>query len=753
MKRPLPSLSSRRLLAWFSIIFLLGLGAWTPAAASDYVIVVDSSGSMTKAISKKDSRVRIRTVQEALRNYLGALPADSRVTLISFNSGIAAEVELVLRSDADRARAIKFVDVLEEEAQKDGNTHLWTTLRRALKIASQYAKQNANTTVSVRVLTDGQDTEEVTTLEQVLNEFPLVDGESIKANLVLLGDLEMNLKDRKGFEITRNPNFRDLFPPVIQWAPNPPRIGQDVSFFDNSRSAYERYEWTLDGKAIGKEKAVTTKFDKEGRHTMVLNVAGTDGTRLTATQTLMVSGSDLSADFAISASEIEPGQEVKLFGRTTGKPTSCQWTVDGKAAGNTQDCSAKFDKAGDYPVKFVVKDAAGSSAQAVKTVTVKESELTTAFKASTQDVVSGQAVQFVNETAGRVASYAWDFGDGARSSERNPSHTYKVTDEQPHDFNVTLKATSPTGRTATCAPVKVHVVPEKKAPAPKAAFRIIGEGFKVGNAVQFMDDSQGLIESYAWDFGGEGKSATKNPEYAFQSAGEKTVRLTVRGPGGEASAEKKIVLQPRYQPPAVRISATKTSGDAPLETEWKAEVTGDYESVRWEFGEGADSNELAARHTYPAPGNYTVKLTATPRDPSHSPATATSTVRVTKPRPPWFWPAVGAAVLAAAALLAFIAHRRSIPFVDGSLRGKRIEYLRTYKKRGKLTLPLNTVSDGLPGEIIFIFSGKKFAPQREASVMGVDCKVNAKPVPPGQSFEINKPTKIEVAGQTLEYKP
>jgi hypothetical protein len=42
--------------------------------AGDYVIVVDVSGSMTERVSPKDKRIRVVVVQEALRQYLPALP-------------------------------------------------------------------------------------------------------------------------------------------------------------------------------------------------------------------------------------------------------------------------------------------------------------------------------------------------------------------------------------------------------------------------------------------------------------------------------------------------------------------------------------------------------------------------------------------------------------------------------------------------------------------------------------------------------
>src|SRR5438876_250105 len=73
-----------------------------PCLASDYVLVVDTSGSMIGPISVRDSRVRINVVQTALKDFFSRLPPDNRVYLLSFNTGIASEQEAYIRSDGDR---------------------------------------------------------------------------------------------------------------------------------------------------------------------------------------------------------------------------------------------------------------------------------------------------------------------------------------------------------------------------------------------------------------------------------------------------------------------------------------------------------------------------------------------------------------------------------------------------------------------------------------------------------------------------
>jgi|YelNatPaOPRAMG01_1025707.scaffolds.fasta_scaffold24124_3 Mg-chelatase subunit ChlD len=105
--------------------------------AVDYVFVVDTSGSMRERVSRQNPTVKITVVQNHLRQHLLALPSDSRLTLISFNTGLKDQREVVLRSDADRQAVLEWVNGLERETRAHGSTHLWAALRRGLSVASE----------------------------------------------------------------------------------------------------------------------------------------------------------------------------------------------------------------------------------------------------------------------------------------------------------------------------------------------------------------------------------------------------------------------------------------------------------------------------------------------------------------------------------------------------------------------------------------------------------------------------------------
>lgn len=254
-------------------IFLLS--QWVMGGS--HVLLVDVSGSMNEAISSKDPRIRINVVQQALQRYLDALPDSSRVLLMSFNEGVLSREAIELDGDDSRARARSWVEGLDEVSRAKGWTYLWTSLAAALEAATEYAEDETEGPVLVRALTDGEDTEEKTTFEEVLSRFPLVDGKSIRGGLVLLGDIELQVAASEGFAVIRDPEFEALFDPVVQWAPTPVIVGRPVTFFDNSDGRFQTYRWTVDGLVAGERKVLERLFETPGTFSVGLEVEGRAG--------------------------------------------------------------------------------------------------------------------------------------------------------------------------------------------------------------------------------------------------------------------------------------------------------------------------------------------------------------------------------------------------------------------------------------------------------------------------------------------
>jgi PKD repeat protein len=81
----------------------------------------------------------------------------------------------------------------------------------------------------------------------------------------------------------------------------------------------------------------------------------------------------------------------------------------------------------------------------------------------------------------------------------------------------------------------------------------------VGNSTAIQCNSgksSGQINSYIWQFQGGGSSTQPNPDHDFGSYGNKSVTLSVQGPGGHDSQTKSIAVN-------LAATASPTTGTTP----------------------------------------------------------------------------------------------------------------------------------------------------------------------------------------------
>ena len=132
--------------------------------------------------------------------------------------------------------------------------------------------------------------------------------------------------------------------------------------------------------------------------------------------------------------------------------------------------------------------------------------------------------------------------------------------------------------------------------------------------VQFTDLSTGNVTSWLWDFGDGTNETIKNPSHTYNTAGSKTVKLTVTGQGGSDFEEKTgymVVSDSQSGAPVANFTAAPTSGNAPLTVQFTDTSTGTVSSYSWDFGDGTNETIKSPSHTYNTAGSKTVKLTVT----------------------------------------------------------------------------------------------------------------------------------------------
>ncbi|MGC9516171.1 MAG: DUF3344 domain-containing protein [Methanomicrobiales archaeon] len=131
--------------------------------------------------------------------------------------------------------------------------------------------------------------------------------------------------------------------------------------------------------------------------------------------------------------------------------------------------------------------------------------------------------------------------------------------------------------------------------------------------VAFTSTSTGTINSYAWDFNGDGivDSTQENPTYTYTEPGTYTVKLTVTGPGGSHTTTSNNYITVNHPAPVASFTGTPTSGRANLTVKFTNNSTGTITRYEWDFnGDGKiDSTLKSPSYTYTKAGTYTVKLT------------------------------------------------------------------------------------------------------------------------------------------------
>jgi len=140
--------------------------------------------------------------------------------------------------------------------------------------------------------------------------------------------------------------------------------------------------------------------------------------------------------------------------------------------------------------------------------------------------------------------------------------------------------------------------------------------------------------SYSWNFGDDQASTSQNPFHSYPSEGAYTATLTVTdNEGGNAVASQVLTVTKTGASLAAAMSATPTSGQAPLNVNFTGSATGGTApySYSWNFGDGQTSTSQNPSHTYASVGDYTATLTVT--DNNGANAVASQVITVTKAVP------------------------------------------------------------------------------------------------------------------------
>lgn len=225
--------------------------------------------------------------------------------------------------------------------------------------------------------------------------------------------------------------------------------GLSVSCMNNSIGATQ-YLWNFGDGNTSTEVNPTHTYAAVGNYIITLKAINDCGSTDFTSQ-VEIQGSAPLPSFTVSQTNGCIPFTVNYFDNSLGNPTSWQWEFPGGTPpfSNAQNPTVVYNTPGLFSATLTATNIYG-------TASVTESEFITVGQAPSADFTFAANLGTVvfNSTTINATSYGWDFGDGATSTEANPTHTYS----QSGTYTVTLTVSNECGAVTIQKQVTVTTV-------------------------------------------------------------------------------------------------------------------------------------------------------------------------------------------------------------------------------------------------------------------------------------------------------
>ncbi|MBI1287138.1 MAG: PKD domain-containing protein [Flavobacteriales bacterium] len=282
-----------------------------------------------------------------------------------------------------------------------------------------------------------------------------------------------------------------------------------------------------------------------------------------------------------------------------GTIVSWDWDFGDGTTSTDQNPTHDYTAAGTYDVKLVVVSDHGCADSTQFQVNV---DPLPAADFTATDVCLGTPTAFTDAStisAGTIAAWGWDFGDGNTSTQQNPSNTYATAGT----YTVGLAAVSANGcASAVQHDVDVYVLPQADFTVPTTC---------VNDPADLIDASTaGDWPITSWQWTAEGQSLSgSSVQHTFSGEGTFPVQLLVQDQFGCVdSVMQQVTISVR---PQLQLSVNDDCAGAQFVfTNTSSIQSGSIDSTHWDFGDGNASVTVSPTNVYAQAGVYTVVLYA-----------------------------------------------------------------------------------------------------------------------------------------------
>lgn len=321
----------------------------------------------------------------------------------------------------------------------------------------------------------------------------------------------------------------------------------NVSFIDQSKGTPPlEYNWDFgDETPLSFDQNPVHVYDSPGLYNVTMQVTGPRGSDVVYLNNYIeVTAPALPVASFIPVPRVgKVPLNVSFIDQSSGvSPLSYDWDFGDGNSSSDKAPMHQFAEAGTYLVSLTITDGAGQSSVATDSVVV--SSYSAPLSLFTASPVKGEvplSVSFIDLSCHDNCNYQydWDFGDGNRSSKKNPVYTYK----QPGTYTTNLTTIDVWG--VRNLSESIDIVIYEQYSSLKADFTSVPASGNPPLSVLFMDQSVVNVPnvSYYWTFGQEGSSELKSPSYNYLNEGNFTVNLTLTGADGEISSNMSKTVQ------------------------------------------------------------------------------------------------------------------------------------------------------------------------------------------------------------------
>lgn len=317
--------------------------------------------------------------------------------------------------------------------------------------------------------------------------------------------------------------------------------GTPIQFTANTSNAMNgiSYSWTVDNSTTVDSASFSQTFAQHGTHTVALIATSTDG---------CTGNSSMNIEIFPLPQPMFSANAVCLNGTTnfdnasqiaTGAINTYNWFFGDGQSTVANDPNHLYTSAGIFQASLTATSDNGCIATVTQPVRVyanPQVDFSTGVQGCSPVLATPRDLTI--STDGQLTGWLWDFGDGAVSTDQQPSHEYTTSG----NYSVTLTVVSSFGcQSRLTAPGFVQVFPD-----PTADFMMSTTSVNdLQPTVEFTNLSSGF-STFQWNFGdGTTNNQEMNPTHTFGDTGTFSAMLiTVNQFGCRDTAYKSIEVRP-----------------------------------------------------------------------------------------------------------------------------------------------------------------------------------------------------------------